>query len=123
MKLCFQIGLHKKDKDLLKKIKSFLSVGDIYYKEESCNYMVQSLQDLRIIVDHFIKFPLLTQKRADFELFLQIFNLMKKKEHLTPSGLLKIVSIKASINLGLSMSLKAAFPEAEWPHFYIIYKN
>lgn len=71
---------------------------------------MQSLQDLRIIVDHFIKFPLLTQKRADFELFLQIFNLMKKKEHLTPSGLLKIVSIKASMNLGLSMSLKAAFP-------------
>ena len=69
----------KRQRFIKKKIKSFLSVGDIYYKEESCNYMVQSLKDLRIIVDHFIKFPLLTQKRADFELFLQIFNLMKKK--------------------------------------------
>ena len=103
VQLCFQIRLHKKDKDLLKKIKSFYGVGGIYDQDEKgCNYMVQSLQDLKIIIDHFNKFPLLTQKRADFLLFLQIFNLMDKKEHLTISGLLKIVSIKASMNWGVS---------------------
>lgn len=36
---------------------------------------------------------------------------MSKKEHLTEVGLNKIVSIRASMNLGLSEVLKAAFPE------------
>ena len=35
---------------------------------------------------------------------------MNRKEHLTIEGLHKIVAIKASINLGLSQELKAAFP-------------
>ena len=35
---------------------------------------------------------------------------MNGKEHLTKEGLEKIVSIKGSINLGLSSKLKAAFP-------------
>jgi hypothetical protein len=44
-------------------------------------------------------------------LFKQAFELVKSKQHLTPEGLRKIVAIKASINLGLSESLKAAFPD------------
>jgi hypothetical protein len=35
---------------------------------------------------------------------------MKNKKHLTIEGLKKIVTIKASINLGLSDELKGAFP-------------
>ena len=35
---------------------------------------------------------------------------MKNKEHLTLEGLRKIISIKASLNLGLSDELKVAFP-------------
>jgi hypothetical protein len=36
---------------------------------------------------------------------------MNCKEHLTIEGLHKILSIKASINLGFSDELKAAFPD------------
>lgn len=39
-----------------------------------------------------------------------IVNLVDKKEHLTTEGLLNIVSIKASMNQGLSSQLKKAFP-------------
>ena len=35
---------------------------------------------------------------------------MNRKEHLTSEGLQKIVNIKASLNLGLSVKLRAAFP-------------
>ena len=35
---------------------------------------------------------------------------MERGEHLTNSGLLEIINIRASINLGLSPELKAAFP-------------
>jgi len=54
---------------------------------------------------------LITQKRADYELFKQAIRLMEQKEHLTEAGLAKIVAIKASMNRGLSEELKVAFPK------------
>jgi hypothetical protein len=45
----------------------------------------------------------------DFILFKEIIDLIEKKEHLTPEGLNKILSIKASMNKGLSYSLKKSF--------------
>lgn len=53
---------------------------------------------------------MLTQKRADFLLFKLVIDLMFRKEHLTSKGLLDIVSLKASLNLGLSEDLNRAFP-------------
>lgn len=64
-----------------------------------------------MIIDHFNKYPLITQKRADFELFKQIVDLMNRQEHLTPDGLKKIVGLRAAINNGLSEKHKAAFPD------------
>jgi hypothetical protein len=43
-------------------------------------------------------------------LFKQVFERVKNKKHLTQEGLHKIVSIKASLNKGLSSALEAAFP-------------
>lgn len=37
--------------------------------------------------------------------------MMKRKEHITPKGLLIALSVRASLNLGLSESLKIAFPD------------
>nr|QCW06913.1 hypothetical protein [Drechslerella brochopaga] len=108
----FQICLHKKDFNLLEEIRTFLGVGEIYnHQKESCNYVVQSLKGIKVIVDHFKKYPLLTKKREDFELFAQIVTLIEKKEHLTLSGLHEIISLKASMNLGLPSYLKIAFPD------------
>ena len=107
----FQIGLHKKDLSLLENIKAYLGVGEIYHKETSCNYMVQSLRDLIVVVNHFEKYPLLTKKLEDFKLFSQIVTLVNRKEHLTASGLQTIISLKASMNLGLPTALKVAFPD------------
>jgi hypothetical protein len=64
-----------------------------------------------IILDHFDKYPLITQKRADYLLFKRAFEIIQRKEHRTPDGFREILSIKAAINLGLSDSLKEAFPE------------
>ena len=107
----FQIGLHKKDLSLLENIKAYLGVGEIYHKETSCNYMVQSSRDLIVVVNHFEKYPLLTKKFEDFKLFSQIVTLVNRKEHLTVSGLQTIISLKASMNLGLPTTLKVAFPD------------
>lgn len=52
---------------------------------------------------------MLTQKHADFILFKNILELIRRKEHLIPSGLNEIVTYKAAMNKGLPSSLKEAF--------------
>jgi hypothetical protein len=54
-----------------------------------------------VIIPHFIKFPLVTKKRADFELFSNIIQILQNKGHLNPNGLQEIVNLKASLNLEL----------------------
>ena len=112
VQVSFQITLHKKDQELLKWIQIYLKgVGNITKQGKNyINYRVKNIEGLKLIIDHFDSYPLKTQKQGDFELFKLIFYLMLKKEHLTNEGLLKIVAIKASMNLGLSDYLKVAFP-------------
>jgi hypothetical protein len=108
----FKIGLHSRDLALLLQIKEFFGCGIIVKNETQCeiSFRVNSLQDLtNIIIPHFVKYPLLTQKAADFYLFRQVTELMKNKAHLTTEGLQKIINIKASVNLSLSDELKSKF--------------
>ena len=111
--LCFSISLHKKDNILLVKIKNYFGVGKISTKHgaQTNRYYVQSIKDIAIIINHFDKYPLKTQKRADFELLKQVFKLIQTKEHLIEHGFYKILAIKASNNKGLSSELKAVFPD------------
>lgn len=111
VKLIFQVELHKNDIKLTEDVKNFFETGKIYEKrEQSAQFRIESQKKLLRIIDHFDKFPLRTQKHADYKLFKEAFNIVLNKEHLTMQGLLKIVAIKASMNLGLSDKLKAAFP-------------
>jgi len=110
----FVIGLHQKDRALLELIQSSWSVGKIYIQSKCMlHYRIQSIKELQVIIDHFDKYPLITQKLSDYILFKQAVELIKNKEHLTEEGLHKIVAIKASMNLGLSESLKADFPDVK----------
>jgi hypothetical protein len=57
-----------------------------------------------------MNYPLLTQKAADFKLFVQIVQLMNEDAHLNHAGLQQIVNIKASMNKGISDFLNSNFP-------------
>lgn len=106
--------MHKKDLAILQLIKNYFNgVGNINKEREtSVQYHVTTLQDLtNIIIPHFNKYPLITQKRANFELFKLVVDMLNRKEHLTVEGLRKIVAIRSSLNLGLSNELKASFPD------------
>ena len=70
---------------------------------------MQSIKDLQIIILHFENYPLITQKRADYLLFKQVFDLIKNKDHLTQKGLDKIIALKAVQNNGLSKNLQKEF--------------
>jgi len=108
----FAISLHKKDRFILEAIKNYLGVGEIYTQgTTSIQYRVFSIKDLQLVIDHFDKYPLISQKFGDYSLFKQAYLLLINKEHLTPEGLRKIIAIRASVNNGLSEALKEAFPD------------
>jgi hypothetical protein len=74
------------------------------------NYSIGNIKDLTtIIIPHFLKYPLLTQKAADFILFKRVVEIMNEKGHLTEEGLQRIINLKVSKNLGLSELLQAEF--------------
>jgi hypothetical protein len=107
----FIIKLHKKDFIILEDIKKTLQVGKIRKSGENCvQYVVESFKELVVIVNHFDNYPLVTAKVSDFLLFKQCFELIKNGEHLTVEGLLKIVSLKSSLNWGISDKLTKNFP-------------
>jgi hypothetical protein len=112
----FAIKLNQRDSFLLYQLQDFFGgIGTISTDKSSnaVKYSVDSLKDLTtIIVPHFKKYPLLTQKAADFILFEQIIELMNKSAHLTMDGLQQIINMKASMNLGFSEIEKTQrFPE------------
>nr|YP_010835458.1 hypothetical protein QLP32_mgp32 [Perenniporia fraxinea]WFS78691.1 hypothetical protein [Perenniporia fraxinea] len=113
----FSIALNKRDLSLLNQLQEFFGgVGTIRSDQESdaLRYSVYNLKDLtNIIIPHFNKYPLLTQKAADFNLFVQIIELMNKGAHTTVEGLQKIINIKASLNLGLSDAQKSEFNQVK----------
>ena len=89
---CFHIGLHVKDKDLLKQIKSFFgNTGNIYTSNN--NFVIHQVRNLyeiiQVILPHFDKYHLITKTWADFLLFKNIIELMNKGEHLNKDDIIK----------------------------------
>jgi len=73
-------------------IQKTLGVGKIHnIRKDAIQLRVESLNELSILIQHFDKYPLLTQKRIDFELFKAAIHLIKNKEHLTKEGMEKLV--------------------------------
>lgn len=92
--LIFSIHLKARDVELLEYIKAFfLGVGSITInKDGSTSYLVNGIKDLtNVIIPHFDKYPLLTKKHADFELFRLLVELVSSKEHLTIEGFIRLL--------------------------------
>ena len=108
----FTIHLHIKDLHLLHKIQSFFQVGRVHEGKKSAHYTVERFEDVvNVIIPHFKKYPLQSAKSIDFDLWSKCVEIMANKEHLTPSGLKKIVKFKSALNKGLPEYL------ANDPHF------
>lgn len=108
----FQIGLHKRDEELLNNIKAYFGgKGSITRSSEtSLAFRVFSLEHLEKIIQHFEQYPLQTHKAADFHVFKTVLMYIKSGKHLTTEGLREIINFKASLNNGLTPILKQGFP-------------
>lgn len=109
----FRIELHSRDILLLRKIHSYFGVGFIseHLSLNKVVYSVQSYRDIAsVIIPHFYQYPLVTQKKADYLLFKQAINLLNLNVQSDIEGIRSIISIKASMNWGLSEKLRFQFP-------------
>lgn len=109
----FLIGLHKRDERLLREIQAYLGgIGRIgKFAKDAYALRVNNIGQMIKIIEHLDKYPLISQKHADYLLWREVIMMMQRKEHITPKGLLTVISLRASLNLGLSESLKIAFPD------------
>lgn len=110
----FQITLHSRDLLLLRKIHSFFGVGIVSERQtrDQAYYTIQSARTIaNVIIPHFDEYPLITQKKADYLLFKQAIGiLLSGQSRSSIEGISKILSIKKSMNKGLSNTLKIQFP-------------
>jgi LAGLIDADG endonuclease len=88
-----ELHIHIRDLYLLENIQKYFQVGKTWIKksENKAVYSVGSINDINnVIIPHFIKYPLITEKQKDFELFRLALDLINKKEHLSIEGMRKI---------------------------------
>jgi len=108
----FKILLHQRDELLLKRIQEFFNAGTIYKQGDSkLSFEVNSVKVLNdVIIPHFEKYGLITQKRVDFELFKQIVFIKANNKILSPEDFELILKLKANLNKGFTEKLIESFP-------------
>ena len=110
--------MHEKDRPLILAIQNYF--GGIGYiskpsKASTVEFRVSTLKDLvGVIIPHFDKYPLITQKQGDFLLFKEAIDLLLTGVvRSSIEGINSILCIKASMNRGLSGKLKIDFPNVK----------
>lgn len=109
----FQMDLHKRDHNLLLHFKNSLGgIGKVYVYDNfnKVRYYISTKDNLKELILYLDSYPLGSQKYADYILFKSIVELIQTKSHLNKEGFNKIISFKASLNLGLSSTLNSVFP-------------
>jgi len=93
--------------------KFFGNIGAVSTKNtrSTVEFRVSTLSHLiNVIIPHFEKYSLITNKHSDFFIFKQIVLLMSENQHRNLEGLQLILNNRASLNWGLTETLKLAFP-------------
>ena len=85
-------------------------MGTVSTKGKVTSYTVKTFKDLAVIVNHFKLYPLVSSKYLVYQYWLQAYNILATKKHFNYQGMTKLATLKNLINLGLSDSLKEAFP-------------
>ena len=69
------------------------------FSDKTLKFEVRSLNDLiRKVIPHFDKYPMVSNKQKDFQLFKQVCFLMHKELHKEKRGLQKIMNLAFQMN-------------------------
>ena len=98
--LRFKITMLVNETVLIKKVHTFFGVGSFYIDEKygTIDYIVRDKISLKVIKDHFIKYPLRGSKHLDFVDFMRALELMEQNLHRSKEGLELLVSLSEGMN-------------------------
>ena len=98
----FTVVQHKRDIALLYALKEYFGTGVVRTNHgDRMAYRVRNKKHLmEIVVPFFVKHPLQSCKKLEFEYFSRVLIMMSKQEHLTLTGLEKIRKISKQMNRG-----------------------
>ena len=97
----FSISLNRRDLALIKQIHLFFGCGAVRYSrgDRTYKYEVRSIGDLTdTIIPHFKKFPLVGDKKQDFDKFESICRQIKSNLHLSRRFLPEIIRLAYQMN-------------------------
>lgn len=98
--LRFKITMLVNETALLKKVQAFFERGSINIDDKygTIDYLVRDKISLKVIKNHFIKYPLRGSKFLDFEDFKQALELMEQNLHRSEEGLKLLVNLSDNMN-------------------------
>jgi len=111
----FTVVQHERDVQLLHGLKAFFGCGVVRRNHgERMAYRVRGLEQLSTqIVPFFLKHPLKSAKRQDFDKFRRVVLMIERGEHLTAEGLAHIRATANQMNRGRSRESPAPSETAE----------
>lgn len=101
VQLRFQLTQHSRDETLLKSFIDFFGCGQCYIRsdQDAGDFIVENFSNIfEKIIPFFDNYPVLGTKALDYACFKKVVEIVQKKEHLTESGLKKIIKIKSEMN-------------------------
>ena len=100
----FTVVQHERDAQLLHALKAFFGCGVVRTNHaDRLAYRVRSKEHLlKCVVPFFVKHPLKSRKRVDFEKFRRVLLMMEAGDHLTGAGVEAIRRIASQMNRGAS---------------------
>ena len=97
----FSVSQNSDRQEVLELFKTHLECGTIRKNssDRTFKYEVRSINDLiGKVIPHFLKYPLLSSKRKDFEMFAKICNMVYSGKHRIKNTLKEIVGLSYQMN-------------------------
>ncbi len=97
----FSVSQNGDRQEVLFLFKEYLDCGTIRRNpsDRTYKYEVRSIKDLVMkVIPHFIKYPLLSSKRKDFEMFARICKMIAEGKHLYKDYLIEMLELSYRMN-------------------------
>ena len=97
----FSVSQNGDRQEVLLLFKQYLGCGTVRRNpsDRTFKYEARSIKDLvEKVIPHFLKYPLLSSKKKDFEMFRLICNMIYERKHLQQDTLKKIVGFSYQMN-------------------------
>jgi len=101
-KLGLSFNISQKDPDILYAMEKCFGCGTVRFRKDGVGYYeVCNFSDIQnIIIPFFDRYQLKTKKRFDFLAFRSIAKLVFTKQHLTRTGLVRVLELREQMNGG-----------------------